>query len=264
MTVDKDLNVYAERNNTVYRTDPTGIETEYGTIEAASTCMRMGSGGYVYLQRRESQNFYRIPPGGGTAVRYARIMRRVSVFDFDSSGYIYSGSGGLVSGNLVGNGLYVTTPDGLTSVEVPDYRDLFGIFAVRVYNQYVYVLADTISSEAENKFSVIFKHELNGSGQLGDRIRVNKFTDGSAYTDLTFSAEGRMLLATDKTDPILVIDQSGSSEFLYPGILKGPIAQLCWSDGYYLYYNLLSATEGQSALFRVCMGESGAPYFGRN
>lgn len=263
-TVDKAGNLYAERDNTIYKTDPSGVQSQYGTIEAASSCMRMGSGKYLYLQRRESQNFYRIPPGGGTAVRYTRILRRVSVFDFDSTGYIYSGSGGLVSNNLVGNGLFITSPDGITGNEVSGYRDLFAISAVRVFDGFVFVLADTISSIPEYKFSIIFKHEITGSGQLGERIPVLRLTDGSVYKDLTFSADGKIFLATNKTNPILVLHQDGSGESLYPGILQGPLVQLCWSDGYYLYYSLLSETEGQSALFRICMGESGAKYYGRD
>ncbi|MDZ7341640.1 MAG: IPT/TIG domain-containing protein, partial [candidate division KSB1 bacterium] len=164
ITMDKDENLYAEGDRKILKISPRGEVVEFGTIEFISSAMRIGAGGYLYIQRKDNRDLYRIGPAGGAAERYARIRKRAHFFDFDQNGYIYSGS--------LKYGLCVTSPDGTTSTEIPGYADAFQINAVRVFNGYVYLSADTITNDPAKYFSGIYRLEIKGNGELGPRELV--------------------------------------------------------------------------------------------
>ncbi len=262
IAVGNDDTLYAEKDNKVFRISANGASSEYGTIDFVSSASRMGPGGFLYIQKRENRNLYRIAPGGGEAVRFTRVKRNASVFDFDEEGYIYSGGDS--------KGFSVTTPDGSGSIEYEIYDGNFAIKAMRVYDGFVYLAADTLLDEDEEGFfRAIYRHQLLGSGVMGDQELFFdwKNSEGhskSAINDLAFSEDGKLFVATDNDNPVLVIYPDGSSAPLYEGNLNSPAVQLTWGVGNYLYMNRLGNTDLNSSLVRIVMGEKTAPYYGRN
>lgn len=261
ITMDRDENLYAEGSKKIFKVSPRGEVVQFGTVDFISSAMRVGSGGYLYIQRKDNRDLYRIGPAGGAAERYARIRKRAHFFDFDQNGYIYSGS--------LKNGLCITSPDGTTSTEVPGYADAFQINAVRVFNGYVYLSADTITSDPARRFSGIYRLEIKGNGELGTRELVFDWAKSGEYSnalinDMTFADDGDLYVATDHLNPILVIHPDGSTAPFFAGELETPATQICWGNGNYLYLNKLGREDKDSAIYRIIMGKKGAPYFGRN
>lgn len=261
ITMDKDENLYAEGNKKIFKISPRGEVTEFGAVDFISSAMRIGTGGYLYIQRKDNRDLYRIGPGGGAAERYARIRKRAHFFDFDVQGYIYSGS--------LKYGLCVTSPDGAVSTEIPGYADAFQINAIRVFNSYLYLSADTISSDPARHFSGIYRLAIKGNGELGPRELVFDWARSGEFAaaivnDLTFAEDGEMYVATDYLNPVLVIHPDGSAGPLFAGELEPPATQICWGNGKYLYLNKLGREDKNSAIYRLITGKPGAPYFGRN
>ncbi len=260
IAMDNDENLYADRENVIYKIMPTGEISEYGTFDFTSSAMRMGPDGYLYLQKRDNRDLYRIAPGGGTAERLTRISKRVSYFDFDENDYIYSGG--------LKNGLFVTNPDGSSSTEIEGYAQEFMIKSVRVFNGFVYVAADTLTDDPDLSFSGIWKHEIKGNGEVGEKVHVFDWANSGNFSesmsnDITFSENGDIYVATDNLNPILIIHPDGTTETLYAGILETPAVQICWGNGNYLYMNRLGRSDDDSGIYRIVMGKKGAPYYGR-
>jgi len=260
ITMDKNENLYADGDKTIYEITPNGELIEYGNIDFISSAMRMGTGGYLYIQRNDNRDLYRIAPGGGTAERFARLRKRAHYFDFDQNGYIYSGS--------VKYGFCVTSPDGATSTEIMGYTDTFQLNAVRVFNGFVYIAADTITVDPASSFSGVWKLEIKGNGELGEKILVYDWAKAGDFSeslinDITFAEDGDLYVATDNLNPILIIHADGTAETLYAGVLETPATQICWGNGNYLYLNKLGSEDEDSGIYRIVIGKQGAPYFGR-
>jgi len=261
IVVDQDENLYADKDEIIYKITPDGSITEFSATGFNTSCMRFGNDGTLYLQKRDNRSFYKVIPGGGIPEQLGRIKKAVSYFDFDQDGFIYSGS--------IDEGLYITNPDVSSSAEFEGYKDIYSITAVRVYDGFVYLAADTITDVDEERYSVIFKHQLNGSGTLGERITFLNWSDIGIYSqsklyDFTFSDDRKIIAVTDSDNPLVVINPEGSIQPLFNGNLTGPATKIFWGSGNYIYY-LLTATETvDSGIFRVIMGQNGAPYHGRD
>ena len=260
MAVDNTENLYADIDKVIYKINPHGELSAIATIEFISSEMRIGAGGDLFIQKRDNRDLYRIPITGGTPERFTRIRKRVSKFDFDENGYIYSG------GNKYG--LFVTTPDGVTSTQIEDYENFYKINAVRVYNGFLYIAADTLTNDPAYSFSRIYKLQLLGNGNLGDKIEVFNWANAGSHSesiinDITFSQDGYLYVATDYSNPILIIHPDGSTETIYEGLLASPLTKICWGNGNYLYINWAGRTDEESGIYRIIMGKKGAPYYGR-
>jgi len=260
IAVDSAENLYADIDNVVYKITPGGELSAIATIDFISSEMRIGAGGDLFIQKRDNRDLYRIPITGGTAERFTRIRKRVSKFDFDESGYIYS-----VGGKY---GLFVTTPDGVTSTQIEGYENFYTVNAVRVYNGYLYIAADTVTNDPAYGFSKIYKFALLGQGVLGEKLEVFNWANAGSHSesiinDITFSRDGDLYVATDHANPIVIIHPNGSTEALYEGLLASPLTRICWGNGNYLYINWAGRTDEESGIYRIIMGKSGALYYGR-
>jgi len=264
-TVGKNDTIFAESGRTVYKISPSGEVTEFGDIILFSSEMRVGADGALFIQSVDNRNFYRIPPEGGDGDLFNRIKVRANVFDLDDQGYIYSGG--------VGRGLSITLPDGSDSQEYESDYDQFGIYAIRIYDGYMYVAADTLIDEDDDQepfYRSIFRHQLIGDGVLGERELFFDYTNQagqyseSAIKDLTFNSDGELYIAIDDTDPIIVLTADGILEPLYSGSISANISQIAWGTGNYLFINSVPDDEEDSEILRVIMGKGGAPYYGRD
>ncbi len=260
IAVDNTENLYADIDKDIYKITPLGELSLLGTIDFISSEMRIGAAGDLFIQKRDNRDLYRIAKTGGVAEQFSRIKKRVSTFDFDENGYIYSGGDKY--------GLFVTSPDGLTSNPIEGYENFYKINAVRVYNGFLYIAADTLTNDPAYSSSRIYKLQLLGDGSLGPKIVVFDWANAGSHSpslinDITFSQDGDLFVATDHPNPILIIHPDGSTETLYEGLLASPLTKICWGNGNYLYINWAGRTDEESGIYRIIMGKKGAPYYGR-
>lgn len=260
IAVDSFENLFADIDKKIYKITPHGEFNPIATIDFISSEMRIGAGSYLYIQKRDNRDLYRIPTAGGTPERFTRIRKRVNKFDFDENGYIYSGSEKY--------GLCVTTPDGLTSVEIMGYADIYKINAVRATNGFLFLAADTLTDNPAYGYSKIYKLQLLGNGNLGEKIEVFDWANAgdhseSMINDITFALDGDLYVATNHKNPILIIHPDGSTETLYEGFLASPLTIICWGNGNYLYLNWAGRIDEESGIYRIIMGKRGAAYPGR-
>ena len=261
IAMDKEENLYADWDNVIYKITLDGEVSEYGTFEFKSSAMRMAPDGYLFIHKRDNRDLYRLAPGGGVAEKYLRIRKKVSCFDFDQEGFIYSGG--------VKYGLYVTNPDSNISTEIVGYKQKYMITAVRVFDGYLYVAADTlIDLKPVPSLTTIYKHELKGNGEVGEKIKFFDWTSAPDYSellinDITFAENGEMYIATDHANPVLIVHPDGSIEQFLAGTLQSTARQLCWGNGKYLYINQFGEEDEDSNIKRIVMGKQGAPYYGR-
>jgi hypothetical protein len=250
ITMDANENLFASPTSGVVKLSLDGQMTTYGTLSFPTTsAMRMGPGGFLYVQRNANVNFYRIAPGGGADAVFVRFSQAVSFFDFDQNGNAYAG------GN---NGLFVVNP-GRTIKSVGQYQGI-PITSVRVFNGFVYVATAGASPG-------VWKNQiLAADGSLGNNEPVFNWANagefsGFTISDVTFALDGDMYIAAaNKTlDPILVVHPDGTAETLYPGVLNFPVTDFVWGNEQFLYVN----HETDAGVSRIAMGKPGAPYLGR-
>ena len=245
----------------VFMVTPSGTKTLYSTLDKTfpkASEMKMGPGGYLYLQQTNNVKLWRIPPCGGPATVWVTLPGKAGSIDFDSVGNLYAGG--------TSAGLFVVAPNG-TSRSVGAYLNI-SIRSVRVFAGAVYLLVDSPTKR-------VYKNAiLNTNGDLGpNTVAFDWANAGSAYTSaslfaLTFAANGDMVIGTNVANPIVIVHPDGSSEPLYPGVIPTQITQslqFAWGTGTSLYVNRdnpgTNVTRGVS---KLSMGENGAPYYGRN
>jgi hypothetical protein len=255
IAIDAQDNMYAMlKIYKIYKIFPDGTRDDtFGRAPFAKASeIRVGPGGYLYLQRSNNTGLYRMSLSGGSVDLYKALPDRASYFDFDQYGNIYSGGK---------YGLMVTPADGSPSWKVADYAGK-DIRSVRVFQNAVYV---SIAGAGAG----IWKSEIQDSkGSLGPAVQYFDWANAgefSAHTpgSITFAEDGDLYVGTSNTDPILVIHPDGSTEPLYPGILKPTAGQLVWGNGDYLFVNRTSKDPNLRRVIRVAMGKKGAPYYGR-
>jgi hypothetical protein len=243
-------------------TPPYTAKTLYGTLKDAlqrqwpkASDMRVGAGGYLYLQQTNNANLYRIPPGGGVTVLYTALPARATAIDFDQNGNLFAG------GDRAG--MSVVKPDGAQRI-VGSYATMT-IKALKVYNGELYVAA-----AAPGATPGIWKSTItNTDGDLGAPVQVLSWAQApgtfpsSAVLSLAIAVDGTLYVGSDNADPILAIPPGGTPSALYTGVLSPPATQLIWGTGQYLYCNRDHTVGANRRVIRIAMGKNGAPYYGR-
>lgn len=271
IAVDGSENVYAQLkaavNDTarVLRIAPVAPYTTkqlYGTLKDAllrpwpkASDMRIGPGGYLYLQQTNNVNIYRIAPGGGVTQLWTALPAKASALDFDQNGNIFAG------GDRAG--MSVVNTDGTKRI-VGSFSTMT-IKAVRVFNGEVYV-----ATASPGATPGVWKSRiLTTTGDLGTPVQVLDWSQApgtfpaSAVLSLAIAADSTIYVGCDNADPILAISPSGAAEALYPGVLSPPATQLIWGTGQYLYCNRDNAVGSKRRVIRIAMEKNGAPDYGR-
>ena len=188
---------------------------------------------------------------------YKRLNGNATDLDFDSYGNLFVGG----AGSTV-DVVDINDDDGLTSgVTEAKNLDTLDILSLKVFNDYLYVLTTTVTSD-----QAIYKMQiLDDSGSLGDLELV---FDWSAYTNklssalcFTLSESGDLFVGSDSDDQPLTYIQNGNASGFYSSILTAPISYMAWGNSNYLY--LINKTEETNRVQRVDTRMSGADYYGR-
>jgi|FLOH01.1.fsa_nt_gi hypothetical protein len=263
--IDSDENIYIMLDDrTVIKVTESGERINYGTTSEFPSAgeMRVGPGGSLYIQRTSQRIIYRIPPGGGDAQEYITFPEtvggqsvRLTSFDFDENGNIYSGG--------IGGGLVVSNVNG-DSYGTDQYLDGVKIKSIRVYDGYVYL----------GREDGVWRSEITSDiGSVGASEQIFDWDDagdlaGSDLKSIAIAADGDILIGTANTttttlDPILVLHTDGSTDLLYPGQLLLPADHIIWGNGVYVYVNRANRDAELRRIIRVNLLKAGAPYFGR-
>ena len=177
--------------------------------------------------------------------------------DFDENGNLFLGGTGSTIDHVD-----IYNEDGLTDgVSEAKNLDTLDIISLKVFNNFLYVLTTTVSSD-----QAIYKIPiLDNSGSLGDLELV---FDWSNYTNkeasalcLTLSESGDIFVGSDWTTQPLTMIQNGSASGFYNTILTAPIVYMAWGNGNYLY--VINKTEDTNRVQKIDTRITGASYFGR-
>jgi hypothetical protein len=261
--VDANDNVYAVQTGSVF-TIPAGQGPSF--IGDASdvgnpSCARLKRDGYLYMTNRAKFRIYRQNLASGVEEIYLLVGGGgfTEVFDFGKDGKsIYTG--GFRNFSFVDPNLNVIKSS---------FYQSDSIRAVRVYNDYVYVAVQR---------TAIYRHKINADGSPGQQEKYFDWQNaGSAknasINDITFADNGDLYIATDYTNPILIVHPDGSTAFLYPGALDSPVTNFMWgANSPNLYLNYFK--PGAKRIGRVVIDGNlsplkmkpikGAPYYGRD
>ena len=225
---------------------------------AKGSGMKLGPTGSVYFVNYQR---YLYKDEQGTPKENTEIFKRlngnVTDLDFDSNGNLFAGG----TGSII-DVVDINDDGGLTSgvTEVKNL-DTLDVLSLRVFNNHLYVLTTTVSSD-----QAIYKMQiLDDSGSLGDLELV---FDWSAYTNklssalcFTLSEAGDLIVGSDSDDQPLTYIQNGNASGFYSSILTAPISYMAWGNSNYLY--LINKTEETNRVQRVDTRMSGADYYGR-
>ena len=169
--------------------------------------------------------------------------------------------GVIYAGGTSGTNKTIDIVQATTVAKGPSYAD-YNIMAVRVFQNYVYVLA------VGGNTTGVYRHQISG-GTLGTQEQVLLWNTTGDYAaskvkDLTFSANGDMYIATDRSvDPILLVYYSTGTVTgmrpLYKNLITTAVGRLTWT-GNILYERVISTNP---SIVAIDMGNSGAPYYGR-
>ena len=225
---------------------------------AKGSGMKLGPTGSVYFVNYQR---FLYKDEQGTPKENSEIFKRLNGnatdLDFDSYGNLFVGGAGSTI-----DVVDINDDGGLTSgVTEAKNLDTLDILSLKIFNDYLYVLTTTITSD-----QAIYKMQiLDDSGSLGDLELV---FDWSAYTNklssalcFTLSESGGLFVGSDSDDQPLTYIQNGNASGFYTSILNAPISYIAWGNSNYLY--LINKTEETNRVQRVDARMSGADYFGR-
>ena len=225
---------------------------------AKGSGMKLGPTGSVYFVNYQR---FLYKDEQGTPKENSEIFKRLNGnatdLDFDSYGNLFVGGAGSTI-----DVVDINDDGGLTSgVTEAKNLDTLDILSLKVFNDYLYVLTTTVTSD-----QAIYKMQiLDDSGSLGDLELV---FDWSAYTNklssalcFTLSESGDLFVGSDSDDQPLTYIQNGNASGFYSSILTAPISYMAWGNSNYLY--LINKTEETNRVQRVDTRMSGADYYGR-
>ncbi len=225
---------------------------------AKASGMKLGPTGSIYFVNYQ-RFLYRDEQG--TEKENTEIFKRLNGnatdLDFDENGNLFLGGTGSTI-DLVD----IYNENGLTDgVSEAKNLDTLDIISLKVFNNFLYVLTTTVSSD-----QAIYKIPiLDNLGTLGDLELV---FDWSNYTNkealalcLTLSESGDIFVGSDWTSQPLTIIQNGSASGFYDTILTAPILYMAWGNGNYLY--VINKTEDTNRVQKIDTRMAGADYYGR-
>lgn len=214
---------------------PDGTRQDYVSTTFKWDALELASDGYLYGVRGV-QAIFRFPPGGGERENWAILSdrsARLVALDFDEQGNAWVGGRG---GNI-----YRITPD----VNITSFPFEQDVRALKTFAGHLYVASVTGPN------ATIWRFPITDAG-LGPQEPYFALTQetgaGVVPFSLAFSQSGELFVGTNAPDPLILVDQDGSWEFFYRGLLKPPAFSLAWGQGPNLF---LSRTDTEGSPGRI-------------
>ncbi len=263
LACDPDENIYVVlTTKKIMKVTPDGEKTQFGTASfIKATGMKWGPDGLYML--RGNRSIYHVPTTGGHDEKFiANVGGRIYDLDFDPNQNLY----------VVGKADSIIHVDLKTKAHFGAAAyDHFFLWAVRVYNGYVYVAGLYNGTDTTIPKLAIWRNQiLSNDGKLGPNELVLDWstiaqTKEALPLSLTFSEKGELFIGASEGDAITVYSlDSGSAHPLYPGVIYPPTNYMCWGNSNYLYVNRHDEHDASKRrIMRYTMKENGAPYYGR-
>lgn len=255
VAVDKNENVFVYlKDKGIKKISSTGTLTDFAPKGGESFFfdMKMGPNNILY-GTRNLRLISQVEEGKASAT-FVTFPTGITIvaLDFDILKNIWASGGG---GNL-----YSVTP----SKEITAFPIDYIVSALRVYNGYLYVAGKNSTEEA------IYRYKINSNLSLGSKEKY--FDIGAKYGlnkvivgALTFSEDGDLIVGTDQTDSFILVNSSGTSSNLYPGIISPITKSIAWGTKKNLFYirEFIDAGATLHTLVRIDMQKLSSPYYGR-
>jgi hypothetical protein len=256
VAVDGNENLYAVEtySKNIIKVDTNGERTIIGSTSRAPTDAVIGPDGRLYLPGNNREILV-VDLQTGTSSGWTRLAsgRVVTCGDFDNNGYFYTG----------GRRSQLIVVDLNLSDNVTGYYASDEIYAIRVYADYVYLAVKTASPDAQNPELAIWRHSIDGNGNVGDKelyldLTADENIASRAINGIHFASNGTLFIGTDSPDPLL-INASGSADvdYFYKNIVPSNCKHFCWGTGNYIYMIADDPAWNTSLewnVFRVNMG----------
>ncbi|MFQ6604134.1 MAG: IPT/TIG domain-containing protein [Fidelibacterota bacterium] len=287
----ENLFVSESENREILRVFPNG-EADSVTFAAHSAKqkaigMRYYAANSSLILAMSHKNIYEVDEGND-ANNIVRLPSNTRAYDldFDSYGNMYAGGRRNVLYRInLGAGESSFT----SAVTFPDDVHLN---AIRVFEDYVYVIGEYIGSDTTAVLYGIYRTAIVSSDSLGPVELLLDWeaalgADATKPFDLTFALDGTLIVGVDYIDPSSLASlgpalykvsppyADATPEPIYAEVLPAPATKLTWGNNNYLYVNsrnTATVPDGASwdynpvnykGLFRVDMTKQGAPYYGR-
>ena len=259
---DKDENIYIvySADKTIYKVASNGQKMQLKTLAMYQPYGgKIGPNGKLYLMENNKLSLDVIDVQADSSTQM-KIGSNVKCGDFDSQGNLF------VAGN--GTDLITVAPDSTTKRSGNFQPDV--ILDVRVYSDYVYIVDSTKNPTATKPSKSIQRCKIDYANHTVEspELVIDWTTTGQyasrLITGITFSSDGKMYVATNSPDPILIVDLNTKTvSTLYKDILPFFCKQFFWGNGTYLY--MISGNTSNPAadwtLYRVDTGFNGTPFY---
>lgn len=268
LTTDNDGNVYfslvsLDGGKGIKRITQEGLLEDFVAKAGESyyTDLRFGSDLRVYGSRTPLVRaiFAGAQGGAPAAIAVPDNSARLVSLDFDNNLNLWTGG--------LGGKIYRISPDGSDKKSFQFEPD---ISAIRYFDGYLYAAAKLDSLEAVWRLPVISSDSL---GQSEIYFRFSDNLPGYTIFSVTFTQDGTLLIGTNAefTDEnsLIAVSPGGTYYPWYPGVIAGPVINMTWDKGVYLYYIREEIKDGNTVaqaqtILRVNMKTLGAPYYGRD
>ena len=268
IAVDHAENVYVVKGTspyTVYKITPSGDKISLGAAARQPLDAKIGPDGNLYYMGNGTvgaKPIGMINTTTQTDSLWLNSTKYLSCFDFAPNGYMYT------AGSRIG-GLLVIRPNKSVRLQTNLFT-LDTVFAIRVFNGYVYA---AIGTDASTPARAIYRCSLADTGNIGAKELVLDLTQtGNAYSpirSISFSSDGsKMFVGFMDTNPLLMVDvASKSSEILYKGIVPDYCKHFCFgSNGIYAIIGNTATTAPVTPavewkVYKIDVGKTGAPYY---
>jgi hypothetical protein len=253
LAADNQENLYVTEGTNVYKVSPNGEKSIFAAANRPVWDTKIGPDGNLYLLG-SNRAVDKVDLATGEVSRWIQMPsgKNVRYGDFDDNGNFYTG-GNKTDLFVVESSLNIKPASGFYNGDE--------ILAVRVFNNYVYVVSKKSGSTDTLK---IYRHQIDVSGNLGAKelvldLRTTGDLASRTITGLTFSSDGIMYLATDASNPIITFNPAdGKVDFLYKDILHPYCKSFCWGSGNFIYMINGDETAGEEwTVYRVNVASTG-------
>lgn len=253
IVVDDHENLYVCQDTSIrrslYKVTPDGIRTVLiDTTVRQVTDIRISPDGKLILLTNNKALIQADVNTGETSI-WTNAGKAVTTGDFDSYGNFYCGG--------KKTDLYIINTN-LISTGTEQYKT-DTVACVRVFSDYVYVLAYLSTSDTQNPRIAIWRHKIsNSTGELSKREVLLDWSTTENYSKSTpynfsISKNGTFYIATNNSNTILLRYPDGRLDPLYKGILPSYAIMVVWGTKNYVY---MVQGGTQKNVWRIDMGST--------
>jgi hypothetical protein len=264
LTTDNAENLYVieQSSRNINKVTPDGNRTVVGVATRIPYDAVFGPDGRMYLPEN-NKSIDVADFTADTVKEWTKLPsgRNVKFGDFDAKGNFYTG--GTRSDLVI---LPPNPPAAPTAADIKTANAYISdeILAIRVHDGYVYVVSRDASLKDPAK---IWRHQIFlDRDSLGAKELVYDMSNTGDLSSklikaISFSSNGKIFIATDDTDPLLVYDPGTQTvDIFYKNIVPSNCKDMCWGTGNYIYIISGNTTPAVNwIVYKIDMGTTSAP-----